>query len=284
MDDMIAAERLAAFIDGRLDEAERAEVMAVLARSQGAREVLADAVAALHPDTAGDTAAGTVRSANRPHRRRSWSFAAAAIAATVALVALGTLRNGGPPSAALLEAVERAPATVLDGGWTDRGWTVMRGSGDLEEIAVFRIGVRLIDLQVAARAGDAADQNRIAADLASLLATLGGGAALTRTFGSIASGAPHSESAIGEEIEATRSILDGPSLRLGYALETARLAARLGQDDMARRAVRDLAGDLDRAAVLLRAASLPDQLDALAGLTAEPLASGLGSLIRTLGR
>jgi hypothetical protein len=284
MDDMIAAERLAAFIDGRLDEAERAEVMAVLARSQGAREVLADAVAALHPDTAGDTAAGIVLPAKRPHRWRSWSVAAAGIAATVALVALGALRDGSPPSAALLDAVERAPETVLDGGWADRGWTVMRGSVDLEEIGLFRIGVRLIDLQVVARAGQTADQNRIALDLASLLATIGGGAALARPFESIASGASHSESAIGDDIEATRSILDGPSLRLGYALETARLAARLGQDNVARRALRDVAGDLDRAAVLLRADSLPDQLDALAGLTAEPLASGLGSLIRTLGR
>jgi len=284
MDNMIAAERLAAFIDGRLDESERAEVLAVLARSPGAREVLADAVAALHPDTAGDTAAGIVLPAKRPHQWRSWSIAAAGIAATVTLVALGTLRDGGPPSATLLDAVEREPATVLDGGWADRGWTVMRGSGDLEEIGLFRIGVRLIDLQLAARASDTADQNRIALDLASLLATLGGGAALARPFESIASGAPHSESAIGDEIEATRSILDGPSLRLGYALETARLAARLGQVDMARRAVRDVAGDVDSAAVLLRADSLPDQLDALAGLTAEPFASGLGSLIRTLGR
>jgi hypothetical protein len=284
MDDMIASERLAAFIDGRLDEADRADVLAVLARSQDAREVLADAVAALHPDTIGDTAAGIVLSAKRPHRWRSWSIAAAGIAATVTLVALGTLRDGGPPSAALLDAVERAPAIVLDGGWVDRGWTVMRGSGDLEEIGVFRIGVRLIDLQVAARAGETADQNRIALDLASLLATLGGGAALARPFESIASGASQSESTISDEIEATRSILDGPSLRLGYALEIARLAARLGQDDMARRAVRDVAGDVDRAAMLLRADSLPAQLDALAGLTAEPLASGLGSLIRTLGR
>jgi hypothetical protein len=277
MDDMIPAEKLAAFIDGRLDESERAEVIAALARSAGAREVLADAVSVIHPASEGDAAA-TVRSGPRRYRWLRWSVPLAA-AAGLTLIALD---DPEAPLAGLLDAVEEAP-TTLPMGWEAPGWTVTRGAEDGRATDLFRIGVRLVDLDVASMANDETARNRVALDLAVMLDRIGGAAALARPFEAIARGAPQGGRAIGDEIETVLAVLDDPAVRIGYELETARLAARLGRLDIAREAIARAAAHVDATAGDPDAAGLRARLALLDGMAAAPLAERLFALIGELG-
>jgi hypothetical protein len=278
MDDMIPAEKLAAFIDGRLDETERAEVMAVLARSEDAREILADAVSVLHPDSEGDTAAPDVRVALPRIRRLKWSAPLAA-AAAIAVVTLGLLRDGGDPGADMVAAVAAAPAVLPEAWAADPGWTLMRGDPDETGPTLFRIGVRLVDLRVALAAGDQANRDRIASELANLLDRIDGGAALARPFEAIAQGVPQRESAIEDQIETALAVLDAPAIRLGHALEAARIAARIGRIGIARDEIEGAVSHADGMVGGLRG-----RLAELNGVAGDQLSERLSALIRELGR
>jgi hypothetical protein len=276
---MIPAEKLAAFIDGRLDEKERAELISALARSEDAREILADAVAVLHPDIEGDTAAPDVRQAPPRFRLLKWSAPLAAAAAAIAVVTLGPLRGGRDPGADVVAAVAAAPALLGEAWSADAGWTLMRGEADETGSTLFRIGVRLFDLRVALATGEQTNRVRIASELASLLDRIDGGAALARPFEGIARGVPQSESSIDDQIETALAVLDAPAIRLGHALEAARIAARVGRIGIARDEIDGAVDDADGMVGGLRG-----RLAELDGVPGDQLPDRLSALIRELGR
>ncbi len=166
------AERLAALLDGKLDQHERAELLARLASSEEeeASEAYFDAVAAL-----GELEGGSA--APRRWPAKQWL----AIAATLAGIALAPLlwRLARPPAPASADprrfvALLAARADGLPAGWEGRPWSSVRGGAEplSDPAASARLGARLVDLDLAIAADDTA-AGGIAADVASLVERFG---------------------------------------------------------------------------------------------------------------
>jgi hypothetical protein len=183
-------ELLAAFIDGRLSGEERARVVKLLAESDEALELFANALRDLQisdvkPDVKSDVNVVPIATARRWRRWKVVLPVAAAAALAVVLVP----RLGGPGGNASLAnqyATELTQdprfAGSLRQGWEIRGWSVNRGGvpreapgtsragSAAESRLAFRLGVRSVDLQVALRRADTA----LAAGLSGeILETLG---------------------------------------------------------------------------------------------------------------
>ncbi|MBV9110533.1 MAG: hypothetical protein JO306_14075 [Gemmatimonadetes bacterium] len=178
MEPLRKAERIAALLDGHLDERERAALLAELGASDDDLELLLDSAAITRELEEEDAAAGApvthepaavvtaeprrtevipITAAPSARRRaRWWSDPRAVAAAAVLLLAIGSsfwlARPRTPRS-----PVEALPVSMrtLPAGWTHL-WAQTRG-GD-ESISTsgtaFRFGVLVTDLEIAARAGD----------------------------------------------------------------------------------------------------------------------------------
>jgi hypothetical protein len=167
----IDLETLAVFVEGRLEGASREEVVRHLAECDACREIVAESRAlatGLETEASGNTVpiAGTIS----PSRLRRRSTAVAAAAAALAGVALswwfGSWRSEEPRALEELAASSRIAALPTD--WADPAWPVMRDAepGVPDATASFRIGVRSVDLQIAAAANDRNRAARLAVDLA----------------------------------------------------------------------------------------------------------------------
>lgn len=222
----VTPERLAALIDGRLDERERAEVLRELAADPELRAIYADAVAVARELEDGTGAAGAVLPFRRPPRPRWWrngTILAAAGLAAVALVPVIRWRTDTGP-AQLVASISTEGSIALP----PAVWPVVR-STDTPMTAhgrAVRLGARLADLELAIVAHDTG-MRAVAASVAELLVAgppvTGAPVALYRE---IASGAPPAALDARREAWLTVSELAGEeAARLGAWLEVARVAA-----------------------------------------------------------
>ncbi|MGH7517281.1 MAG: hypothetical protein ACREOC_07405 [Gemmatimonadales bacterium] len=231
------AEKLAALMDGRLGERERAELLARLAASPDTLEVYAD-TAAVVGELESESAkvlplSPRSREANRFLPRR-W-LAVAAILAGVAVV--------GP----LLQLVLRSPSRVDAGrfiaplvedgtpllaGWDERPWTTVRGGDAPEPLTpaarAARAGALSVDLEIAVWSRDTMAA-RLATELALLLGGLPAGAPVGTMYRVVAqrAGAPPEElQPLLERARVAASKLTEPdAFQLAAWAEAARIAA-----------------------------------------------------------
>jgi hypothetical protein len=248
--------QLAKLLDGRLSPVERSAVLSHLAASDDAREVLADASAALAelaPDLSDRSNASAKRNLAFRFRGRAAMLAAAAV-----LVAIGVWTYGHehrtsnafdvPSSLALAITQTVGPPTP----WSDEVWDVTRGPDvSLSESAkAVRIGALLVDLRLTLVPGDSS-RTRLAGDLVRLLASyptgsvvvppvrrLAGEAGLTQT----AAESLYTAAATGATTQASTAFVNA-----GAGLEAARLAvsrrdARFLRSGAAGRSLRAAAG------------------------------------------
>lgn len=231
------AERLAALLDGRLNERERAEVLERLASSDEAFEAYVDAVVATRELEAEDEAAGVVPL--RPVRGRPWWkrpgaqwLALAAVLAALALAPWLWTRLAAPglddPGGfvALLEAEDAGLPT----GWEKRPWGSTRAAGDpltLDARAV-RLGALVVDLEVAVRAGDPAAAV-LAGSVAALLEGVPAAGPVAAVYREVArrAGEPAEalEPLLEQGREAVARVAGEEMVALGAWAEAARIAA-----------------------------------------------------------
>lgn len=253
-------ERLAALLDGRLDERQRAEVLERLASSDEAFEAYADAVAATRELEASDEAEGVTPLA--PRRGRRWWRRPGghwlAIAATVAGVTVSTvlwtrLRAPDLDDPGRFAMLLEAEGAGLPAAWDARPWSVTRGPGDplTPEARAVRLGVRLTDLEVAVRGGDPRVPE-LAAEIGALLEDVpaaGPVAAVYREVGRRSGESPERLEPLLEQGRVAVARAAGEDyVRLGAWAEAARIAAARRDEEFFRsretRAVLDWAVDL----------------------------------------
>ncbi len=254
-------ERLAAFLDGRMDARRREEMLARFTEDDEERAVLASTAAILRQLEAEDEIEVPVSPAPREsvdtdgviplhaHRgeqaepepvpeirpRRTAALRGLALAAVIAGIALVTsrvLQNRASVAdepvrlAARLEHVDEG----LPAGWTERRpWTSVRGEGPGagERLAsAARAGAMLVDLSVAVEARDAAATRVLAAQIAARFDPQGGRGGPLREIAAGAGESPERlRPLIGEATERIAKRLDAEALRLGAWTEAAGLAA-----------------------------------------------------------
>jgi len=256
-------ERLAAFLDGRMDARRREEMLAHLTTSEEDRAVLAgtadilrqlEEAGAAAPEEEPALAAGgkpadtavpegviplDARRASRDReagRRRAPALRWLALAAVLACVALavGVLRSrssvGGDPvrlAMRLEQGAEGLPTGWERPGRSDRGddpgGTLSPGE---RSARAAQAGAMLVDLSVAVEARDSVETRLLARQIASRFDPPGGRNGALREITDGAGARPEGLRPL--VIDATERIakrLDGDALRLGAWVEAARLAA-----------------------------------------------------------
>lgn len=222
-DPRISPEQLAALLDGTLSREQRARLLKELASSPEDVALLLESVA-IADEADADRVVPLVPS--RPWLR--WGLAAAA--AVAAVVAVSLLRQPTEPEVVAL--VTQLEGRVPPGEeWAAAPWTAIRGveGGGGDPGLAFRVGVRLVDLEVAARSGQPQVAARMSDELSRLLAATAGGAPFAARYallGEVASDAERRTLAV----EVSRLWGDTPWLDAGAWLRVAHLAALL-QDD-----------------------------------------------------
>ncbi|HVG43877.1 MAG TPA: hypothetical protein VM890_04075, partial [Longimicrobium sp.] len=238
-------ERLAAFLDGRLDEREREAMLARLTADDDAYEVFAHTAQVLRLAEADAAAAGApedegviplhgrapVLAASRRPAVLRW-LALAAVLAGVALAgrALWPRSSAGADPVRVAARLEHVSAGLPLGFIEDTPWASVRGDGapggasPEERVArAAHAGALLLDLSVAVQGRDAAKTRLLAAQV---IARTGSGGAL-RTIADGAGSPPERLQPLVEEAtERIAKRLGQPeALRLGIWVEAARLAA-----------------------------------------------------------
>jgi hypothetical protein len=229
-------ERLAALLDGRLSEAQRAELLDLLASSDDAFEAYLDAVAITEELEEAADEPGVIPLKQRARGRRwpdgRWLALAAMLVGIASIPLLwrgrgaSDLRDPGQ-FVTLLEA-ERAG---LPAGWNSRPWSTTRGAADplTAQARAVRVGARLTDLELAVRARDAASTALLAAEIAALLEPVpasGPLAALYRDVGRRAGESPEQmEPLLAHGRGSTAHILGEDFVALGAWAEAALIAS-----------------------------------------------------------
>jgi len=178
--DDVDFELISAFIDGRLSGAERDRAVRLLADSEAAFEVYSDALRAradlgAEADKVVSIADVRARRAGVPWRTVG-SVAAAAVVVIAVFPMIEARRNRAVMDVASIELVRpfvsspEARTLALDAS-NARGWSVTRGGGGrLENSAVdFRLGVRVVDLQVAVAQQDTLRADRMVREIVEAL-------------------------------------------------------------------------------------------------------------------
>jgi hypothetical protein len=252
---MADAERLAALIDGRLDERQRTELLEQLAISDADLEVLADAAAVTREleeeDRAaaaswsaaeGQAAAGAEVLRLKPPRRRlvpgpRWLPLAAVLAGIALgggivmetdLGGLGLGRHGGSPTAVVdhLADAGHTPPGELD----PSPWSHHRGSADARTALGqgVRLGVRLVDLKLALRRRDPGFRE-VASDLRQVLEPIEGSSQVAAYYGRLTRGEEGMPSAQDGRLlryeRAAADLADGGAVALGAWARAAEVAA-----------------------------------------------------------
>jgi hypothetical protein len=311
-DPVIEPEKLAAFLEGRLDARDRAEVADALARSPEAYEIFAEA-AAIRADLTRDDAIRAhepvrvrvfrVLRPKGPVQRRAagwflWPpLAAAALLAALLLVPAINGANGTVPIALLDGATlagERGNGSLerrLGERWTDPGWAVVRGEAATvpETRQAFRLGVRAADYELASDAADLDAVQKVGAELVAMLESLDGGSALARDFERITLRAAEGgdpalmDTDRAAAVSAADALLgNSPAFALGLWVEQARLAASAGvtgffaTDGDAAHALSELVERIDEQPASDRSVAVLDALRAIQAAIAEGVdATGL---------
>ena len=170
---------VAAFIDGRLSGAERERVVRLLADSEEAFEIYADAVRARR-DLHADAIVPFPAARPVPIRRPRWLTAGAPLAAAAALLIAVLPRVLSNPAAtfemraeSIAQPLTDRPqlAMALRSALDEPRWSATRGgvSTFVDSTAALRLGARATDLQVALAVGDRERASRVAAEMVELL-------------------------------------------------------------------------------------------------------------------
>lgn len=170
---------VAAFIDGRLSGAERERVVRLLAESEEAFEIYADAVRARR-DLGADAIIPFPPPIPVSPRRPRWLTAGAPLAAAAALLIAVLPKVVSNPAAtfamradAIAQPLTGRPqlATALRSALDEPRWSATRGgiSTFVDSTAALRLGARATDLQVALAVGDRERASRVAAEMVELL-------------------------------------------------------------------------------------------------------------------
>lgn len=302
----VTPERLAALLDGRLDERERAEVLRALGADEELRAIYADAVAIeaeLARESAAATTAGVATTATpadadvRPFRPAvaptSWRsgrrmmLLAAGLAGVVLLPwAVARSRGDAVEPYALVEQIDVERSATIPA----EPWAVTRGGAAAvsERGRAVRLGARLVDLEVAIAAGDSGMRAAVASSvvrLATMDPPLTG--APVDLYRRIMAGDVGDRGAREEGWEAMSELAGEEAMRLGAWLEAARVAAaRRDAEFFESGATRRVLGspvsaDAEERAAMERvrsAVASPDSMD-WAGL-----AAALDEVLRVAGR
>lgn len=227
-------ERIAALLDGRLDAAQRAEVLAQIEASPEAFEAYADAVAVLR-ELEGDRAVEATPAVVRQRRWRGIRTVGYPLAIAAGLLLVFVLARGPGGGTALLPAPHAVVAaesfSPSDAGTLAAGvpWSELR-SGDATLPArarAVRIGARIADLGWRARAQDSA-ASAVALQIAAALDDVPAGAVAAGAYRSLASQPPSalSEDALVRAARFAAEVTDAGALRAGAWLAVARRAAQ----------------------------------------------------------
>lgn len=276
MEPRFDAERLAALLDRRLNERERAEVLEQLASSDEDISIFADAVAVARELEEAEGGAVVVPLRRTPRTAR-WGGRWTALAALLAALALSPwiwsrVRGGDAGAPARAVALLERGGAGLPAGWDDRPWSSTRGAGDplAPPARAARLGALMVDLEVAVEERDPAAQ-RLAAAIAAMLEEVPGAGQAVFIFHQVekrAGEAPEAlEPLLAQGWEAAERLPESGVLALGAWAEAGRIAALRRQTGFFR--------NPESAAALDRAAALPG-LSAPARAAVERLRSGTG--------
>jgi hypothetical protein len=229
----IDPERIAALIDGKLSDAERAALMAELDASPEAFEVFADAVAALNDDDdeskppAVAQAATVFPIASRRPRSRWYAGIGAIAAALIVIVGLPLLRGGASATnAQSLVALLDRPNEVVS-LTAAAPWTELRGGDDgvAARARAIRIGARMVDLEVLLRSGDTAAAAGFARQIGAMLTGIPAGSVAAAAYRTIADSPTATAEARQTAASVAEQVAGAETVRLGAWLEAARMAA-----------------------------------------------------------
>jgi hypothetical protein len=170
---------VAAFIDGKLSGADRERVVRLLAESEAAFEVYADAVRA-REDLDADAIIPIPVRPPVPVRRPRWLTVGAPLAAAAALLIAVLPRVVSNPAATFAMGAESIAkpltdrpqlAMALSSALDEPRWSATRGgvSTFVDSTAALRLGARATDLQVALAVGDRERANRVVVEMVDLL-------------------------------------------------------------------------------------------------------------------
>jgi hypothetical protein len=272
-------ERLAALLDGKLDERQRQELLAQLVTSGEDHDVFANTAAVLRELEAQDAAAAGLEAgaASAPvaaaalpptlgpgaprWRRASRRAVLAAVVVVIALAATLGARRGLPSTAEPVHLAARLenPAQALPPGWQPLG-SSPRGSAETGamQARAARAGALLVNLAVAVRSGDASNTRLLSEQLRSRYDPGAGPGSPFRQL-SRRAGAPADslEPLVSRATDRLAERLGRNHLRLGAWTEAARLAAEArdeeffrGADAVPRGAERLTAGNASAARAL----------------------------------
>jgi hypothetical protein len=236
---------IAAFIDGKLSGAERERVLKLLADSDAAFEVYADAARA-RADL--DADAVIPFSAPRPHPRRRWTAAvplAAAAALLIAVLPAVQSRRGNATFAMRAESIAQPLtgqpqlAVALRSALDAPRWSVTRGgeSTFFDSTAALRLGVRATDLQVALAVADRERAGRTAAEMVALLGSVNLSGDVSAEYGDLRKRITNGDSiaaiigAASAADDRLRDLLDSRWYGMGKWLAAGELAARTHSAD-----------------------------------------------------
>jgi hypothetical protein len=177
--DEFDAELVAAFIDGKLSGADRERVVRLLAQSEEAFEIYADAVRA-RADLHADGIIPFEPPVPVPPRRTWWLKVGAPLAAAAALliaVLPRVISNSAATFAMRAESIAQPLtdrpqlAMALRSAMDEPRWSATRGgvATVVDSTAALRLGARATDLQVALAVGDRERASRMAAEMVDLL-------------------------------------------------------------------------------------------------------------------
>ncbi|MFQ5525917.1 MAG: hypothetical protein ACE5GX_06600 [Thermoanaerobaculia bacterium] len=233
------AELIAAFIDGRLPEDEREAFLQRLDEEPALYEVFAETVRCRD-----ELAASSAEVVEHPRSRQSSYWRVAIAAGLVLVIGIPVLmRSLSEESYGEMLADGRLDPYLTE-GWYEQPWSEMRGPtpGRRDADTAFRIGVRVVDLEVALRAGRMEDAGVLTHRLEARL----GGIELTEPLrASYAELGRRLDEGIGQEeaLELAGSVatLTGEYLpdlqsayRLGVWVESGALAARSDNEELLR--------------------------------------------------
>jgi hypothetical protein len=212
---------------------DRTAVLAQLEASPDAFEIYNDAVAALREgdtDSAASIAVTTPPAHRAPRRFPAYAGVMALAAVLAIAVALPLMRRVGRSG---LEEPRALAASVEPAGdatkiWQRTPWYESRGSAEGLSVHArgVRIGARIVDLELLARARDTS-ATRIALQVAALLDAIPAGGVAASAYRSLAAqgGVSPSADALGTAASFAEQVAGVSPVRLGAWIEAARIAA-----------------------------------------------------------
>jgi hypothetical protein len=238
-DTAITAERLAALLEGKLNEAQRAEVVAQLASSEDALGAYGDAIVVVSELEISATTGsiGPSGAARRAGWRRlpawSWVAMAAALAGVAVAPWLWTrARSGDRDDPGKFISLVAASGRPLPGQWYGTPWPGMRGAGQplTATARAARLGARLVDLELAVRTRDTTAA-KLAAEIIDLVEGLPAGGPVAAVYRDV--GRRAAAGAGPEELEpllargrlAVTQLAGADLVQLGAWAESGRIAA-----------------------------------------------------------